>query len=165
MKFIVVEDELYAFRELRRMLNELYPESEVVAHFDSVSSAIKGLQAVDADLLFLDISLPDGFSFDILSEVDLSIPIIFTTAYDEYALKAFKYNSIDYLLKPIDHEDLKLAVEKFKSLQKKYDWQTFKAIAEELKEKNTKKRFLIKIGDKYSYVQVDQIAYFLAKTK
>ncbi|MCL3781308.1 response regulator transcription factor [Prolixibacteraceae bacterium JC049] len=165
MRFIIVEDEHYAFKELKRMLQELYPESEVVAHFDSVSSAVNGLPEVKADLLFLDISLPDGFSFDILSKVELSIPIIFTTAYDEFALKAFKYNSIDYLLKPIESEDLKKAITKYQSLQKKYDWNSFKSIAEELKEKRRKKRFLIKIGDKYSYVQVEDIAYFYREDK
>jgi DNA-binding LytR/AlgR family response regulator len=165
MKFIIVEDELYAFKELQRMLQELYPDSEVMAHFDSVSSAVKGLPGLDADLLFMDISLPDGFSFDILSKVDLSIPIIFTTAYDEFALNAFKYNSIDYLLKPIEQDDLKKAVEKFQSLQKQYDWKNYRSIANELKEKRSKKRFLIKIGDKYSYVQVEDIAYFYSEDK
>ncbi len=165
MKFIIVEDELYAFKELKRMLNDLFPESEVVAHFDSVSTAIKGIPSINADLLFLDISLPDGFSFDILSEIDLTIPIIFTTAYDEFALKAFKYNSIDYLLKPFEHEDLKMAVEKFQSLQKQFDWKSFKSIADELREKRSKKRFLIKTGDKYSYVQVENIAYFYSEDK
>ena len=165
MKFIIIEDELYAYKELSRMLKKLYPNSEVLAHFDSVKSAIKGLPDLEADIIFFDISLPDGFSFDILNSIEIKTPIIFTTAYDEYALKAFKYNSIDYLLKPIDTEDLQIAIEKFQSLKKQYTPSSILELSEMLHPKKQKDRFLVKIGDTYSYVKTTQIAYFYSEDK
>lgn len=165
MRFVIIEDEIYAYKELSRMLLKLYPEATIVAHYDSVKSAIKGLPNTTADLIFFDISLPDGFSFDILNAIEIKTPIIFTTAYDEYALKAFKYNSIDYLLKPIDTEDLKIAVEKFKTLKQQYTPNSILELSEMLNPKKQKDRFLVKIGDKYTYVKTEQIAYFYSEDK
>ena len=103
MKYIIIEDEQLAAKRLRQLIEELRPEYEFKAKFDSVESATISLPALSYDLLFMDIQLADGISFDIFDQINVEKPIIFTTAYDEFALKAFKTNSVDYLLKPIDH--------------------------------------------------------------
>ena len=167
MKYIIIEDELYAYKELHRMLQKLYPKSTIVAHYDSVEAAIDGLGVMDpkaVDLIFFDISLPDGYSFDILNRIKIKTPIIFTTAYDAYALKAFKYNSIDYLLKPIDIEDLKVAIDKFETLKSQYTQLDITQLSKLFKpSKSQKKRFLVKIGDKYTYINIENIAYFYSE--
>lgn len=165
MKVVIIEDEIFAFKELQRMLSNIDDQIDIVAHFDCVKDAVTGIVSVDFDLLFLDISLPDGFSFEILNQVEIHKPIIFTTAYDEYAIKAFKYNSIDYLLKPIDEDDLKNALDKFDKLQTPAQDINYNKISNILELKQAKKRFLIKIGDKYSYVPIDHIAYFYSEDK
>ena len=116
MKVIIVEDEIAASENLAYLLNEIDASIEVVTVLDSVSAAVNYFsKPSDADLVLMDIHLADGVSFEIFEQVDLKIPIIFTTAYDQYAIKAFKVNSIDYLLKPIDQEELSDALTKFKS--------------------------------------------------
>ena len=112
MNVVIIEDEKPAARRLKRMLHKLGVEAEVMLH--SVEESIHWFQSHEQpDLIFLDIQLSDGLSFEIFEEVTIDSAIIFTTAYDEYALKAFKLNSIDYLLKPIDEDELKNAVEKY----------------------------------------------------
>lgn len=148
MRVAIIEDELFAYKELERMLLNIEPEIQILAHFESVAEAINGLPDLELDLLFLDISLPDGFSFEILNKVNVDVPIIFTTAYDEYAVKAFKFNSVDYLLKPVDEEDLTRALHKFKKLSKKVDDLDYSRIANLLEHKRSKKRFLIRTGDR-----------------
>lgn len=165
MKVVIIEDEIFAFKELQRMLSNIDDQIDIVAHFDCVKDAVAGIVSVEFDLLFLDISLPDGFSFEILNQVEIQKPIIFTTAYDEYAIKAFKYNSIDYLLKPIDEDDLKNALDKFDKLQTPTKDVNYSKISNILELKQSKKRFLIKTGDKYSYVPIDHIAYFYSEDK
>jgi len=113
MRYIIIEDEQLAAKRLRSLIEELQPSYEFVAKFDSVESATISLPPLKYDLLFMDIQLADGISFDIFDQIQIDKPIIFTTAYDEFALKAFKTNSVDYLLKPIDLNELKRAVEKF----------------------------------------------------
>ncbi|MFK5879478.1 MAG: LytTR family DNA-binding domain-containing protein [Flavobacteriaceae bacterium] len=116
MKVIIVEDEIAASENLTYLLNEIDASIEVVTVLDSVSAAVNYFsKSTDADLVLMDIHLADGVSFEIFEQVDLKTPVIFTTAYDQYAIKAFKFNSIDYLLKPIDQEELSEALAKFKS--------------------------------------------------
>lgn len=116
MKVIIVEDEIAASENLTYLLNEIDVSIEVVTVLDSVSTAVNYFsKPTNADLVLMDIHLADGVSFEIFEQVDLKIPIIFTTAYDQYAIKAFKVNSIDYLLKPIDQEELSDALTKFKN--------------------------------------------------
>ena len=116
MKVIIVEDEIAASENITFLLNEIDASVEVITVLDSVSAAVNYFsKPTDADLVLMDIHLADGISFEIFEQVDLNIPIIFTTAYDQYAIKAFKVNSIDYLLKPIDQEELSDALTKFKS--------------------------------------------------
>ena len=114
MKVVIIEDEPLAAKNLQRLLQDIDTTIEVIAVIDSVSGALKWLKSNTLpDLFFMDIQLSDGVSFDILSQISIDKPIIFTTAYDEYAIRAFKVNSIDYLLKPIDKTDLKLALDKY----------------------------------------------------
>ncbi|MFY0600670.1 MAG: response regulator transcription factor [Cyclobacteriaceae bacterium] len=113
MKYIIIEDEQLAAKRMRELITLIRLDYQFVAKFDSVESATISLPALKYDILFMDIQLADGNSFDIFDQVSINTPIIFTTAYDEYALKAFKANSVDYLLKPIDPKELESAIKKF----------------------------------------------------
>ncbi len=115
MKVVIVEDELAASDNLRYLLQQINPNIEVICVLDSVRSSVEYFsQPNDAVLIFMDIHLADGISFEIFDKVTIYTPVIFTTAYDQYALRAFKVNSIDYLLKPIDEEELSKALSQFK---------------------------------------------------
>jgi len=119
MKVLIVEDEILIAEQLQRMLKDIAPQAEVLDVLHSVKTARRWfMQNAEPDLLFMDIQLSDGISFDLFNYFDIKCPIIFATAYDEYAIKTFKVNGIDYLLKPIDEEDLIRALEKFKALKK-----------------------------------------------
>ena len=119
MKVLIVEDEALIAKTLQRLLKEIAPDAEVLAVTDTVRGTVKWLKANGApDLIFMDIQLGDGVSFDIFSQVSIDRPIIFTTAYNEYAIRAFKYNGIDYLLKPIDKTELQAAIDKFYKMYK-----------------------------------------------
>ncbi len=115
MKVIIIEDELKATKYLIKLLHKLDPLIEVVKTLDSVKSSVRYLKKHNSfELIFSDVQLGDGISFEIFDEVDVSVPVIFTTAFDQYAIKAFKLNSIDYVLKPIKEEDLEFSIEKYK---------------------------------------------------
>lgn len=121
MRVLIVEDEPYAQNELKRLLAKTGKEIEILDCLDSVDEAVEWFQLNDEpDLLFLDIQLSDGLSFEIFNQVKFKTPVIFTTAYDEYAIQAFKLNSIDYLLKPIKSDELEAALEKFSGLSEQY---------------------------------------------
>ena len=164
MRLIIIEDELFAFKELERMLIQLIPDMQILAHFDSVEAAVNGMHKYKADLIFLDISLPDGTSFDVLNQCQIDTPVIFTTAYDEFAIKAFKYNSIDYLLKPIDANDLDKAIQKYQS-QKQNQNLSLDVLGKLFPNKSGKKRFMVRLGDQYSHIDIDDIAYFYSEDK
>ena len=122
INILIIEDEEPAAKRLHKMLQELDPSINVLQHIVSVSTSVEWLKTHDApDLIFSDIQLSDGVSFDIFKAVPLTCPIIFTTAYDQYAIEAFKVNSIDYLLKPIKKDELKTSLDKF---WKAYKWST-----------------------------------------
>ena len=117
MKTLIVEDEVLAAQALRKLLGEVSPEAEVMGVIETIEESIEWLENNDIpDLIFMDIHLADGSSFSIFEKIDVTCPVIFTTAYDEYALKAFEVNSIDYLLKPINKKDLEHAMGKYRSL-------------------------------------------------
>ena len=119
MKVIIIEDEKLSAEHLETLLKKIDPAIEIAAVVDSVKRSVELFsKGMDADLLFVDIHLADGLSFEIFSKIEVDTPIVFTTAFDEYAIKAFKLNSVDYLLKPIGLEDLKGALGKFKKLKK-----------------------------------------------
>ncbi|APG64142.1 DNA-binding response regulator [Tenacibaculum todarodis] len=169
MKIIIIEDEKPAARRLGRMLAELNLEAQQMLH--SVEESINWFQNNEhPDLIFLDIQLSDGLSFEIFEEVEVKSAIIFTTAYDEYALKAFKLNSIDYLLKPIDEDELKIAVDKFKenqptqtNLQVNID--DIRKLLVNPVDRKFKKRFTIKVGQHLKIIPTDEIECFYSENK
>lgn len=169
MKVLIVEDESMAAKRLTTLLQKLEPEIEILDQLDSVKTAVKGLSENDADLLFFDIQLADGLSFEIFNQVKINTPIIFTTAFDEYAIKAFKLNSIDYLLKPIDPEELKNALEKFhQNFIKPNPVQPNLNLLEQAMQmltKQYKERFVVKIGEHIHTVSVNDAAYFFSQEK
>lgn len=162
IKVLIVEDERLAASKLEELLYSIDKEIEIVAIIDTVRESIEWIGQNSVDLIFLDIHLSDGISFDIFKKIEIKTPIIFTTAYDEYALKAFKVNSVDYLLKPFSKADVQLALGKFKSL-----FQNGKASPdiENLirilnPNKQYQKRFLVNAGTALKSITIDEIAYF-----
>lgn len=112
-KYLIIEDERFAYEEIKRMIQKLRPDYLLAGWAGSLEQALLLLRQGGVDLVIVDIPLSDGLSFEMFEQYPVNIPLIFTTAYDEYALKAFKLNSIDYLLKPIDEKELEAALEKF----------------------------------------------------
>lgn len=169
MHVIIIEDEQPAARRLKRMLEKQHVHvNQMLA---SVEEAIDWFQNnPHPDLIFLDIQLSDGLSFDIFDVVTIKSAIIFTTAFDEYALQAFKLNSIDYLLKPIDEEELQAAVEKFRTFkpepqQLSVDFEAIKKLLVNPLEREYKKRFTTKIGQHIKMISVEEIECFYAENK
>lgn len=169
MKVLIVEDESMAAKRLSSMLLKLEPDAEILDVLDSVKTAVKWLSRNEADLLFFDIQLADGLSFEILNQVNIQTPIIFTTAFDEYAIKAFKVNSIDYLLKPIDPEELQNALDKFhQNFKRPEAEQPNMALLEQAMKmltKQYKERFVVKIGEHIHTISVSDTAYFFSQDK
>jgi len=169
MNVIIIEDEKPSARRLQRMLNELHIETEIMLH--SVEESINWFQNNEhPDLIFLDIQLSDGLSFEIFEAIDIKSAIIFTTAYDEYALQAFKLNSIDYLLKPIDDEELEEAVNKYKdrTAEKKsvtLDFNDIKKLLVNPIDREYKKRFSIKVGQHLKLINIEDIECFYSENK
>nr|WP_315178118.1 LytTR family DNA-binding domain-containing protein [uncultured Flavobacterium sp.] len=173
MMTIIIEDEKPAARLLQRKLEKLNIQVDVMLH--SVEEAIDWFSNNEhPELIFLDIQLSDGLSFEIFDKVQIKSAVIFTTAYDEYALRAFKLNSIDYLLKPIDEDDLEVAVSKFKARLPKQetgsrdfgmDFEQIKKLLSNPFEKNYKKRFTVKIGQHLKVIATDEIECFFSENK
>jgi two-component system response regulator LytT len=173
MKTIIIEDEKPAARLLQRKLEKLNVQVEVMLH--SVQEAIEWFSKNEhPDLIFLDIQLSDGLSFELFEKVEIKPAVIFTTAYDEYALRAFKLNSIDYLLKPIDEEELAIAISKFKShfikskegnLDSQMDFEKIKKMFQSSFDQNSKKRFTVKIGQHLKVISTDEIECFFSENK
>ena len=163
MRIAIVEDETAAAANLRAMLREVLPEAEITAVLESVAECIDyfGGKADNVDLVFMDIHLADGESFRIFDSTDIEAPIIFTTAYDQYALEAFRVNSIDYLLKPIQSSDLQRAVDKFRRLSN-FDRTAYRERVEEFanRHKDERQAFLIHVRDKIIPLKRDEIAFF-----
>ena len=166
MKIAIIEDESLAADRLEDLVKEVIPEAEIMAKLQSVSDSIKWLKNNKPDLIFLDIQLSDGLGFSIFNEIKEQIPIIFTTAYEEYAIRAFKLNSIDYLLKPIRLNDLKESINKFKSINRPIQ-PDFNRLMKMLQDQNItyKKRFMVSYGQIHHKVEVNDIAYFFAMEK
>lgn len=169
MKVVIIEDEPNAQKELKRLLENSPYDIDVQICIDSVEEAIEWIETNKSpDLMFFDIQLSDGLSFEIFEHVKIETPVIFTTAFDEYAIKAFKVNSIDYLLKPVKQGELDAALEKFKLLNRKQSTNSglhTEQIQEllQLNRPRYKTRFLCRIGDQITYVNIDEIAYFKAE--
>jgi len=169
MNVIIIEDEKPSARRLQRMLKRLDIEAEIMLH--SIEESLEWFQNNEhPDLIFLDIQLSDGLSFEIFETLEINSAVIFTTAYDEYALQAFKLNSIDYLLKPIDEDDLAVAVSKFKKRtpeQKsvKLDFDDIKKLLVNPIEREYKKRFSVKVGQHIKLINIDDIECFYSENK
>jgi len=168
MKTLIIEDEKPAAKRLSKLLATHSPDCEILEMIDSVEAAAKWLNLFPKpDLIFMDIQLADGLSFDVFSKVEVSSPVIFTTAFDQYTLRAFKVNSVDYLLKPIDPEELKLALEKFRKYHQQteqYDSSGLERMLRSVMEQQSyKERFLIKSGQHLSYISTNEVAYFFSE--
>lgn len=166
MKTIILEDETRAANHLERLLSNVAPEIQVIAKLESVRDGVKYLRNnPEPDLIFSDIQLADGLSFDIYSQVAVRCPIIFTTAYDHYAIEAFKTNGIDYLLKPIEEERLGQAIEKAKHFSPGLVLEKILAIQNPGCGKTFKSRFMVKVGDKIKSIPVEEILVFYSQEK
>ena len=168
MRILIIEDEHYAARRLETLILKELPEVTILGVIDSVEEAVAFLSShVEPNLIFMDIQLADGLSLQIFDQIKINCPVIFVTAYDEYALNAFKVNGIDYLLKPIEEEDLCKAINKYqqffpdeRALQ--LNWQR---ISDDIfKPKSQyKQRFLIKSGNSYQYLNAADVIYFYSE--
>lgn len=166
MKTIIIEDEAAATRRLAKLISEIDANIEVITKLESIEQTINWLNTNEQpDLLFLDIHLADGSSFEIFNHVKITKPIIFTTAYDEYAIKAFKVNAIDYLMKPLKKVELEAAINKFKNQQTPSSKIDYNQLANALSKKSEEKRFLIKFGQQIKVVDIKDCAYFYTKDK
>ncbi|WP_264559203.1 LytR/AlgR family response regulator transcription factor [Flavobacterium sp. N2270] len=169
MKIIIIEDEKPAARLLQRKLEKLGYTIQALLH--SVEESINWFENNShPDLIFLDIQLSDGLSFEIFDKIEIKSPIIFTTAYDEYALRAFKLNSIDYLLKPIDEDELETAISKFQNQFQKnavssLDFEAIKKMLVNPVQKEYKNRFSVKIGNQIKVVLIDEVECFYSENK
>lgn len=163
MKVVIVEDEKLSAEHLSLLLQKIDIGIEVIKYTDTVKATVETIEAgLQADLIFLDIHLADGNSFEIFTKIQTEIPIIFTTAYDNYAIQAFKQNSIDYLLKPIALAELKFAIEKFKKQQQTTNKQLIENLTSAYQQlnKSYKNRFLVKIGQSIDTISTDEIHHF-----
>jgi len=170
VNILIVEDEPEAAARLSKLLQELRPDVVIVASLDSVQGAVKWFsENPSPDLAFMDIQLADGLSFEIFEKVEVKVPVIFTTAYNEYALKAFKVNGIDYILKPLDKNEVAAAFKKYESLtgQAPTRDKMIESIgaAMQMLTKRYKERFVIKVGEHLRSVEVSDILYFYSLEK
>ncbi|MCE7041706.1 LytTR family DNA-binding domain-containing protein [Dyadobacter sp. CY312] len=167
MKILIIEDENLAAKRLITLIKTHLPEAQIFGNLDTITSSVDWLQSnPEPDLIFLDIQLADGISFEIFDKVKVRAPIIFCTAYDQYAIKAFKLNSIDYLLKPIDPDELQQAIAKFKAGKKEtvFSIDQIRNLLQPA-HKTYKSRFLVKQGERIQTVDVQEIAFFFSEDK
>ncbi|AEI48991.1 LytR/AlgR family response regulator transcription factor [Runella slithyformis] len=168
MKIVILEDEPLAAKRIESLVKSLEPAAEILAKLESVRSAVKWFnEHPQPDLVLMDIQLADGLSFEIFQQAEVSAPIIFTTAYDEYAIRAFKVNSVDYLLKPVEKDELEAALEKWKTPKGAASQdQIGKALDALLSQKTDwKTRFLLRAGARFDIVEVNDVAYLYAEDK
>ena len=166
MKILIIEDEQAAVRRLEKLLKDIDPQVEIIAALSSIESAVEWFQQHPApDIILMDIHLADGSSFTIFEQVDIPSPVIFTTAYDEYALKAFKVSAIDYLLKPVKQPELENALAKVKGVKKEQEGDDLMHKLAEAGFIKKSKRILVKMGQSIKLIDLDQVAYFYSKDK
>jgi DNA-binding LytR/AlgR family response regulator len=166
MNVLIFEDETRAANHLERLLAKVAPEMKVIARIESVRDGVKFLQSnQEPDLIFSDIQLADGLSFEIYRQAPVRCPIIFTTAYDHYAIEAFQTNGIDYLLKPIEEERLQKAIDKAKHFSPGLLLEKLLQMNRPATEKAFKSRFMVKVGDKIKSVPVEEIRVFFSQEK
>jgi DNA-binding LytR/AlgR family response regulator len=172
MKTIIIEDEPLVAKDLQKLIHQIDASIEIVTILDSLQSSIAYFKSnEEPDLLFMDIQLNDGVSFDLFKHVDVRCPIIFTTAYNEYAIRAFKVNSLDYLLKPVDRSELQSAIEKFKKINadqgdilKDQIQLVISQLAIPSEKRIYKERFMVHSGKSFIVVNYTNVAYFIKDT-
>lgn len=163
MKYLIVEDERFAYEEVKRMISKLRPDYELEKQTKTVIDTIAFLKTSAVDLILMDIRLADGNCFEVFNHLEVTTPVIFTTAYDEHAIKAFKLNSIDYLLKPFNETELEAALIKFEKIFQHVPYTTSPKNYEQLLSVRTKNRFLISKGENYHYIETKDIAHFYSE--
>jgi len=164
MKVLIVEDEYHAQKYLSNLLKEIIPTVQILGTLDSVEDTVDWFYNHPApDLIFMDIQLADGISFSVFKKVKVNAPVIFTTAFDQYTLQAFKVNSVDYLLKPVDQVDLQKAIDKYRQIYESntaFDQESLLKVINSLQGKEKfRQRVLIKQGKDFIYLPVEEIAY------
>lgn len=166
MNILIIEDEAPVAKHIKRLMKNIKPEAKVVGPIKGVKNAVGWFRSNPRpDVILCDIQLSDGVSFEIFEQVKVQAPIIFITAYDQYAIRAFKLNSIDYLLKPVDPEELEQAMEKLENRQtEKLSPELIKRLLHDSKP-NHKSRFMIKLGDRIKSIKTDEILYFFSEDK
>ncbi|MEM8970085.1 MAG: LytTR family DNA-binding domain-containing protein, partial [Bacteroidota bacterium] len=168
MKVAVIEDEKLAQREIIELLKQVVPGIEILTCLTSVAESVAWLRdQPEVDLLLMDIALSDGQSFEIFEQVSVDTPVIFLTAYDEYALRAFRVNSIDYLLKPVEESELRRALDKYRKMgrpQLTLSLDDIRAITK-VDRPVYKERFIVRVGDVYRHISTEEVAYFYADEK
>lgn len=163
MNILIVEDELPAYKRLSKLVNEIMPGARIIGHVDSIQQYKEWLTENNKpDVVFMDIHLADGSAFDLLKQVKIDCPIIFTTAYDQYAMDAFKTASIDYLLKPVKKEDLNEALKKLNRFREIFNEESH---TPNRPTQEYKKRFLVRFGEHIKTLPVTDIAYFYSENK
>jgi DNA-binding LytR/AlgR family response regulator len=170
MNVLIIEDEPQAAQRLETLVVRLISDVMILDKIDSVEKSVRWIKShLPPDLIFMDIQLADGISFQIFEQCDVKSPVIFTTAYDEYALKAFKVNSIDYILKPVDEEELRLALKKYHGLVSTgtHSRVTLESLGHAIHRltKKYKTRFVIKVGEHLKSVEVNDILFFQSLEK
>jgi DNA-binding LytR/AlgR family response regulator len=167
---IIIEDETLAAKRLEALILKCKKDIDIIAKLPSIKTAVKWFsQNPQPDLIFMDIHLEDGLSFSIFEQTEVNVPVIFTTAFDEYTIKAFKVNSIDYLLKPINYEDLNQSLDKYFQLKSQYYTSgiDLKSLIESIvsKEDQYRTRFLVSKGRNYVTIDITEVSYFFAEDK
>jgi len=164
MNIIIIEDELRTARSLETIINEIKPNARITGQYQSVEDSVAALSvSTQPDLIFMDIQLADGLSFEIFKSVKITCPVVFCTAFDEYSLEAFKSNGVDYVLKPFSKEDIKEALRKVDDLKNFFQQKTtpdIESLLQRLSPQSGKTSFLVFKNQKYATVQTDNIAFF-----
>lgn len=166
MRILVVEDETLAQEELIRLIKYAYPSFEIIGATKSIESTIEFLKKINVDLILMDIELSDGNSFEIFEQIEITTPIIFITAYEQHALRAFQTSGVAYLLKPIKEKELVKAIEKIKSITgiELYQQKTTDSVAF-LSNRSYKERIITKVNDLILSISIEGIAYFIAEDR
>lgn len=165
MNIIIIEDEFRAAKSLQNLISELKPEAKIIGVYDSIEMSIEALKDSKADLIFMDIHLSDGLSFEIFKQVEITCPVVFCTAFDQYMLDAFKSKGVDYVLKPFSREDIAEAFRKVDELKKffqKTELLDLEALIQKITQPQTpaKSSFLVFKNQKYTTIPTENIAYF-----
>lgn len=166
MQILIIEDEKPNAERLKRLITGLRPQAQILGVIESVKESVEWLQTNESpELIMMDVKLSDGLSFEIFDKVKVDVPIIFTTAYDEFAIKAFKQYSIDYLLKPVEKDELALAFEKFDIVASKSEQHSLARMLDEFRPKNHRTRFLLPYRDGFKTVLVTEVVFFFSEFK